>query len=136
MKTYYYPEESPYSEQEGDRYRREFEVIETAVEKTFPNFQAFQVVLEKNKKVHNMKKVKRIKQNLRIDELWKKHTSIFWPSCAIACRQCGLWGTKSTSKNDGKPPHRPLYQLSSAELEAAQKYFEHLFKEGEFEGVF
>ena len=36
------------------------------------------------------------------------------------------------TKEEEKPPHRPLYQLSSKELQATKEYVEHLLEKGKF----
>lgn len=85
-----------------------------------------------NKEDDELKKVKMMKQDLRIDEFLKRHKSVFrfdfpddMPPGRVVEHVIDINGR-------GKLPHRSLYQLSPAELKAAKKYVERSPEEGEY----
>lgn len=90
--------------------------------------QVFQVVIRE--KSDDLSKVKMGKKDSRIDDLLKEYKVVFKSELPP-----GLPPKRSVEhtieiEDGSKPPHRPLYQLSPAELEAAKEYVEDLLKKG------
>jgi len=92
------------------------------------NFQVFQVVSKLSS--DDLKKVKRGKQDSRIDELLNRYESVFRSELPDGLPPKRLVEHEIETENGSKPPHRPLYQLSPAELKACKEYVESLLKKG------
>ena len=94
-----------------------------------PNVQVFQVVLSKSED-DELQKVKLMKQDSRIDLLLKKYNSVFRSELPDGLPPERAVEHEIDVEDGSKPPHRSLYQLSPAELEAAKEYIEDLLKKG------
>jgi len=96
--------------------------------KSSEDFQVFQVMVRE--KPSELEKVKVGKQDARTAALLKKYECVFRSELPA-----GLPPERSVEhtievEKGSKPPHRPLYQLSPAELKACKEYVEDLLKKG------
>ena len=99
------------------------------MKKPSPKVQVFQVVLKKCEE-DELKKVKCMKQDSRVDELLKKYASVFRSELPEGLPPVRSVDHEIDVESGARPPHRSLYQLSPAELAAAKEYIEDLLKKG------
>ena len=91
-------------------------------------FQVFQLVVRKVPS--ELKKVSVGKQDYRLDALLAKYECVFRSELPSGLPpERGVEHTIEVEEGS-KPPHRPLYQLSPAELEASKEYVEDLLTKG------
>ena len=91
-------------------------------------FQVFQLVARRVPS--ELDNVKKGKQDSRMDALLKKYECVFRSELPSGLPpERGVEHTIEVEEGS-KPPHRPLYQLSPAELKAAKEYVEDLLKKG------
>ena len=92
------------------------------------SFQVFHVMVREVPS--ELKKVKKGKQDSRLDALLNKYESVFRSELPSGLPPERAVEHEIEVEKGSKPPHRPLYQLSPAELVAVKDYVEDLLKKG------
>ena len=90
--------------------------------------QIFQVLLKDG--FEDLSEVKKGKQDPRVDMLLEKYKRVFRSELPDGLPPKRAVDHEIEVEEGSKPPHRPLYQLSPAELKAAKEYVEDLLKKG------
>ena len=90
--------------------------------------EVYQMIIRESKP--DLEKMKREKSNSRLDNIIHKYKEVFRSELPDGLPPERLVDHEIEVEKGLKPPHRPLYQLSPAELKACKEYVESLLKKG------
>lgn len=98
------------------------------IRKRSENVEVYQVITREVKP--DLENVKSDKSNRKLDGILQKYKEVFRSELPDGLPPKRLVDHEIEVEEGVKPPHRPLYQLSPAELKACKEYVESLLKKG------